>query len=467
MERVDVAIVGGGPAGASAAHAAATRGADALVLEKGVPRADRDGLGPDSTDAAGILDYWVDIMGIHPDEFDDGVVQRELNRAEFRGPDEAATLRSTGIDSSYDKFGYTFQRARFDDWLRDRAEDAGAEYRVGESVRGVDTDLSAGVSNGADGSDDPRHVVELASGESVGADFVVLADGPQRTVTNRVLDEYLPADGAASERLASRTANHIAYQEYRRVPEAVYEEVKDALVFWWGVMPGETAYPWIFPNDDRVCRVGLTMPIGLDVDEFDRDAYALLEPDDESVPQGGEYVRRLLEWQYGDEYDVEEDFPVVEEAGKRNGTETYPISSTRPIDSPTDAGVAVVGGAMGTTSAFHEGGDHVAVRTGAIAGELAANGDMAPYNRRWKEAIGDEVVRNVTMADMVADYDPDDWNRIIGAADAMLAAEASDGLLSQPYRSGWESVKLMLGYKWNKRRVKTDYVGIDESEYVY
>jgi len=79
-------------------------------------------------------------MGIHPDEFDDGIVQRELNRAEFRGPDESATLTSTGIDSSYDKFGYTFHRARFDDWLRDRAEDAGAEYRAGVSVRGVDTD---------------------------------------------------------------------------------------------------------------------------------------------------------------------------------------------------------------------------------------------------------------------------------------------------------------------------------------
>ena len=473
MERVDVAIVGGGPAGASAAHAAATGGADALVLEKGVPRADRDRLGPDSTDAAGILDYWVDIMGIHPDEFDDGVVQRELNRAEFRGPDEAATLTSTGIESSYDGFGYTFQRARFDDWLRDRAEDAGAEYRTGVSVRGVDTDLSVDPSDGPngdagpDGRGDPRHVVELASGESVGADFVVLADGPQRTVTNRVLDEYLPADAAASERLASRTANHIAYQEYRRVPEDVYEAVNDALVFWWGVMPGETAYPWIFPNADRVCRVGLTMPIGLDIDEVDASEYALLDEDDESIPQGGEYIRRLLEWQYGDEYDVEEDFPVVEEAGKRNGTETYPISSTRPIDSPVDAGIAVAGGAMGTTSAFHEGGDHVAVRTGAIAGELAAEGDLAAYNRRWKEAIGDEIVRNVTMADMVAEYEPDDWNRVIGAADAMLAAEAGGSLLSQPYRSGWESAKLLLGYKWNKRRVKKNYVGIDESEYVY
>ena len=471
MERVDVAIVGGGPAGASAAHAAATGGADALVLEKGVPRADRERLGPDSTDAAGILDYWVDIMGIHPDEFDEGVVQRELDRAEFRGPNETAILTSTGIDSSYDRFGYTFQRARFDDWLRERAEAAGAEYHVGESVRGVDTDLSVTPSDatGANGggSDPARHTIELASGESIGADFVVLADGPQRTVTNRVLDEYLPVDAAASERLASRTANHIAYQEYRRVPAEVYEEVNDALVFWWGVMPGETAYPWIFPNDDRVCRIGLTMPIGLDIEEFDKSAYALLSEDDESIPQGGEYIRRLLEWQYGDEYDIDEAFPLVESAGKRKGTETYPISSTRPIDSPTDAGIAVVGGAMGTTSAFHEGGDHVAVRTGAIAGELAAEGDLGSYKRRWKEAIGDEIVRNVTMADMVADYDPDDWNRIIGAADAMLAMDTDDSLLSQPYRSGWESAKLLLAYKWNKRRVKQHYVGIDEDEYVY
>ena len=462
MERVDVAIVGGGPAGASAAYAAASGGADAMVVEKGVPRADREGLGPDSTDAAGILDYWVDLMGIHPDEFDDGIIQRRLDRAEFRGPSASATLYDTGIDSSYDAFGYTFHRARFDDWLRERAEEAGASYQVGTAVRDVETDHTAGV-----GGPTPRHLVRLADGTVIGSDFLVLADGPQRTVTNPVLDEYLPADANASERLSPPKANHIAYQEYRRVPEAVYEAVDGAIVFWWGVMPGETAYPWVFPNEDRVCRIGLTMPMGMDVSAFDADAYALLSPDDETIPSGSEYVRRLLEWQYGDEYDIETDFPVVEAAGKRDGTETYPISSTRPIDSPTDAGIAVVGGAMGTTSAFHEGGDHVAVRTGAIAGELAAAGDLAAYNRRWKEAIGDEVLRNVTMAEMVADYDPADWDRIIGAADAMLAAKAGDGLLSQPYRSGWESLKLIAGYRWNKRATSRNYVGIAADEYVY
>jgi len=290
MERVNVAIVGGGPAGTAAAHAAASDGAATVVFEKGVPRADREGLGPDSTDAAGILDYWVDIMDIHPDEFADDILLQHLDRAEFIGPNESCTIKSTGIESSYDQFGYTFNRARFDDWLRERAEDAGAEYRTGVRVTGVDSDGPEAVDSDLDvdsSDDDPRHVVSLANGDTVGADFLILTDGPQRTVTNKVLDGYLPDGKQASELLASPKVNHIAYQEYRRFPEEVFEELKTSIKFWWGVMPGHTAYPWVFPNDNQVCRVGLTMPIGLDIDAIaEREEYALLKPDDDRIPQG-------------------------------------------------------------------------------------------------------------------------------------------------------------------------------------
>jgi len=455
MEHVDVAVVGGGPAGASAAHAAAEAGASALVFEKGVPRADREGLGPDSTDAAGILDYWVDIMGIHPDEFPDGVVLSELDRATFVGPSESCVLRSTGIDSSYDAFGYTFHRARFDDWLRERAEDAGADYRVGVSVKDVETDLDG----------DPRHTLRLADGDAVGADYLILADGPQRTVTNRVLDRYLPFP--VTDHLGTTTANHIAYQEHRRLPPDIADELRGSITFWWGYIPGHTAYPWIFPNDDDVARIGLTMPIGLDIDAVaDRDAYTLLRPEDETIPSGSVYLRRLLEHEYGDAYDVPEDFPLVEDRGKSKGTETYPISSTRPVDSPVEAGVAVAGGAMGTTSAFHEGGDHVAVRTGRIAGELAGTGDLSGYNTAWKAAIGDEILRNVTMADMVRDYGPDDWDRIFRTARKMLAEEEGYRMFEKKFAAGWDAIKLLVSYRLNKRR-RRDFVNIHESDYVY
>ncbi|WP_053948704.1 NAD(P)/FAD-dependent oxidoreductase [Halolamina sediminis] len=457
MERVDVAIVGGGPAGTAAAHAAAEHGADAVVLEKGVPREDRSGLGPDSTDAAGILDYWVDIMGIHPDEMPDGVVQNVLDRAEFRGPNTACSLRSTGIESSYDEFGYTFHRARFDDFLRSRAEEVGAHYRTEASVKGVLTEAH----------DHPRHTVALANGEEIGADYLLLCDGPQRTVTMGVLDEYLPEHRSASTVLSPPTANHIAYQEYREFPEEIYEEVQDAIVFWWGLMPGHTAYPWIFPNQDRVCRVGLTMPIGMDIDEVeDREKYDLLRPEDDRIPQGATYIERLLEREYGDEYDLE-DFPIVEDAGKSRGTETYPISSTRPIESPVDAGIAVCGGAMGTTSAFHEGGDHLAVRTGAIAGRLAAQERLGHYNHEWRDAIGDEVLRNVSLAELVRGWGPDQWDEVFGVGEEMLAEDGANEMLSWSPKAGLRGAKLLAEYKLVKFRNRNRYVQLTADEYSY
>ncbi|QIO22679.1 NAD(P)/FAD-dependent oxidoreductase [Haloarcula sp. JP-L23] len=450
MEYVDVAIVGGGPAGSSAAEAAAARGADAVVLEKGVPRADRDGPGPDSTDAAGLLDYWLDIMDIPFEEFPEDVVLSELDGAKFYGPDSELALTETGIDASYDGFGFTMHRAKFDDWLRQRATDAGADYRVGVSVTGVETDLASS----------PRHTVHLANGEDIETDHLVLADGPQRTVTGGALDQFLPESRTMSEIMPSNKVNHIAYQEHRRMPEELFDP--DFIEFWWGIMPGHTAYPWIFPNDEPVARIGLTMPIGLDIDDYDTREWDLLRDDDEGIPRGNEYVRRLLERQFP-EYDVA-DFPLVEDRGKSKGTETYPISSTRPIESPARAGIAVTGGAMGATSAFHEGGDHVAVRTGKIAGRLAAEGGLERYNDEWHAAIGDEVLRNATFADMVRDWRPRDWDRAFTTAGDLMDARGikADAAL----RGGLHGIELVAKYKWGKFGYRNGkYVQLREDEY--
>jgi electron-transferring-flavoprotein dehydrogenase len=456
MERADVVIVGGGPAGSSAAMAAAEADADAVAIEKGIPRADRDGLGADSTDAAGMLDYWVDIMDFAPEEIPEEVVLRDLSDAEFVGPNERVTLPGTGIEASWPSMGFTFDRVGMDDWLRERAERAEADYRVGTGVRDVETDLVG----------TPTHTVVLADGSEIRADHLILADGPQRTVTGKVLDRFMPDGESITDYLASTTANHIAYQEHRRFPAELFEE--DALKFWWGVMPGETAYPWVFPNDGTVARVGLTMPIALDVDDLvDPSEWVLLREDDDSIPRGEEYLRRLLEHEYGDEYDVPDDFPLVEDRGKRGGTETYSISSTRPIDSPVGANVAVVGGAMGTTSAFHEGGYHVAVRTGKEAGALAAVDSLDRYNEVWKAAIGAEITRNVCFADIVEDYRPADWDRAFRLANEMLNTDPSArGLLSLKPAAGLAGLKLWVAYKRRKLAMRNGgYVQIRESKY--
>ena len=229
------------------------------------------------------------------------------------------------------------------------------------------------------------------------------------------------------------------------MPEELFEP--DRIKFWWGYMPGHTAYPWVFPNDDPVARIGLTMPIDLDLDSIgNRDAYALLRPDDDRVPQGGTYIKRLLADGY-DGYD-DEDFPLVEDRGKSGGTETYPISSTRPIESPTDANVAVVGGAMGATSAFHEGGDHVAIRTGRIAGRLAARDSLSAYNDEWQAAIGSEIRRNCVFADVVRGYGPDDWDTLFGLVDRVKDRDGFEP--SRTVYSGVTGAKLFAEYLFRK-----------------
>jgi len=241
------------------------------------------------------------------------VKHRELDAAEFVGPTESVELTNTGIDSSYSNFGFTMHRARFDDWLRERAENAGAEYRVGTGVAGIETDLGGA----------PSHTLTLRDGTEIEADYLVLADGPQRTITGRVLERWLPE--ASMERLDARRTNHIAYQEYRELPEELFED--DRIKFWWGYMPGHTAYPWVFPNDGRVARVGLTMPIDLDLETIEnRESYRLLRPEDERIPQGGTYIERLLETAYP-EYDLE-DFPIQETAERRAARRRTP--SPRP-----------------------------------------------------------------------------------------------------------------------------------------
>jgi len=449
MQRVDVAVVGGGPAGTSAARAAALEGAEVRLFEKGVPRADRDGPGPDSTDAAGMLDYWVDMM-----DFDEPVPEsvkcRELSGAAFHGPTETVELRSTRMESSYPTFGFTFDRAAFDDWLTERARAAGATLEVGTAVRSVEARRTGG---------GYEHHLTLRNGEELVAEYLILADGPQRTVTGQVLERFLPEEVA--DRMAAPRANHIAYQEHRRFPEELFDP--ETIEFWWGAMPGHTAYPWVFPNDGTVARVGLTMPIALDLEEVsDRDAYSLLRPEDERVPPGRVYLQRLLEQEFPG-YDVE-DFPLVEARGKNGGTETYPISSTRPIDSPTRANVAVVGGAMGTTSAFHEGGDHVAVRSGKIAGRLAGLGALRAYNSEWKAAIGDELLRNVVFADMVRGYAPDDWDELFGLINRIM-----DGGGFQPedaVGAGLQGLRYFADYRRRKFGYRNGrYVQISEDEY--
>jgi len=260
-------------------------------------------------------------------------------------------------------------------------------------------------------------------------------------------------DSGVRNALNPADANHIAYQEHRRFPDEAFED--DVLRFRWGVIPGETAYPWYFPNDDNVARIGVTVPRDVEVDGDDNDDYALLR-DDETTPPPSEYVRRYIEDTYPS-YSLD-DFPLVEDRGKDGGVESYPISSTRPVESPARAGVLVTGGAMGATSAFHEGGYHVAMATGKAAGRVIAEERVADYNDEWRAACGDELSRNVALARLARGYTPDDWDALVGHAKAALEGGWLTRLRHAP-------AILVLQRRYSKAR--DGYVAVREDDYEY
>jgi len=122
---------------------------------------------------------------------------------------------------------------------------------------------------------------------------------------------------------------------------------------------------------------------------------------------------------------------------------------------------------MGTTSAFHEGGDHLAVRTGAIAGRLAAEERLGHYNHEWRDAIGDELLRNVSLAELVRGWGPDQWDRVFRVGEEMLAEEGAGEMLSWSPGAGLRGAKLLAKYKLVKFRNRNRYVQLTADEYSY
>ncbi len=174
--------------------------------------------GADSTDAAGLLDYWLDIMDTSRSEFPEDVVLSDSTGRSSRPLDEMTLPRPVSVPP--DGFGFCFHRARFDDCLRERATDAGADYRVGVSVTSVETDLR----------NSPRHTVRLANGEDIAAEYVILADGPQRTLPGGTLDQFLPAGQTMADIMPSNKVNHIAYQSTAGCQRSVRTGVHRVLV---------------------------------------------------------------------------------------------------------------------------------------------------------------------------------------------------------------------------------------------
>lgn len=209
----DVVVVGAGPAGASAAHAAAVAGRRVLLLEKAeLPRYKTCGGG---------------IIGPSRDALPPGFV------LPFKDRISAVTFSMNGrLTRTRRSRGMLFgmvNRAEFDAALVAEAEKAGATVRTGTAVSRVEQHGSA--------VPDRRTVaVVLADGETVLGRAVVGADGSAGRIGAHVGVEMEQVD--------------LGLEAEIPVPETVAEDWKGRVLIDWGPLPG--SYGWVFPKGDTL-----------------------------------------------------------------------------------------------------------------------------------------------------------------------------------------------------------------------
>jgi geranylgeranyl reductase family protein len=306
----DVVVIGAGPAGASAAHAAAATGRRVLLLEKAeLPRY--------KTCGGGIIGPSRDAL---PPGFDLPLRDR-VHAVTF-----SLNGRLTRTKRSRQMLFGLINRPEFDEGLVEAAREAGAEVRTGVTVSRVEQH--------GPGVPDRRTVAVIVSGTGSGG---AAGTREEEVVYARAV---VGADGSAS-----RIGAHVGVKLDQvdlgleveiPVPEAVAEDWSGRVHIDWGPLPG--SYGWVFPKGDSL-TVGVISARG----------------------DGGATKRYL------------DDFIArLGLAGFEPSMSSGHLTRCRADDSPLSRGrVLVCGDAAGLLEPWTREGISYALRSGRLAGEWA------------------------------------------------------------------------------------------------
>ena len=213
----DVAVVGGGPGGLAAAHAAASAGARTLVLERAEhPRY--------KTCGGGLIGTSLGIAGPRltvPAR--DTVTAITFSHRGRRAFTRRSPQRPVLTMVRRDDFDFAWYKA---------AVSAGAQVRQNAQVRAID-------------QDDDAATVTLADGEVITARTVIGADGSAAISSRHVGVAFDQQDLGLEVELAATPEDRAAY--------------RGRVVLDWGPVPG--SYGWVFPKDDEL-TVGVIMAKG-------------------------------------------------------------------------------------------------------------------------------------------------------------------------------------------------------------
>ena len=171
----DIIVVGSGCAGAVAAYTAASAGKSVLVVERGVFAGAKN--------MTGGRIYSHSLKKVFPDFEREAPLERRITHERMAFMDPASQLAVDFTSPELAEEGrdsYSVLRAPFDQWLAEKAEEAGAEYICGIAVEELLKDGSGkvcGVRAGEDG---------------ITAQVVILAEGCNTVLAERCLGNARP-----------------------------------------------------------------------------------------------------------------------------------------------------------------------------------------------------------------------------------------------------------------------------------
>lgn len=354
-EYYDVVVAGAGPAGSSAARAAAEAGASVCLLEK-------EGTVSETVRTSGVT--WesdAERLGIPP------YCYNTVGKFSFRSPGRTVTV---GGGAGGGPRAAVLDVRRTYRWLARRAVEAGAELYTGTAVAGALTGEGGRVSG--------VRVRGPGGGEAdIRAGVVVDATGFQSAV-------------ARSAGLVGAWPRYGVGAEYEaRAEHADQDE-------WWimvGSMYSPAGYAWIFPAGGDLVRVG----VGIGKPESAEDPVRLL---DRLVRDGTGPIARL-----GRLSVTESHFGLIP-----NGGQSRPTAFD---------GLLLAGDTAGQANPLVLEGIRYAVRFGAEAGAVAAGavaaGDMSAaylsrYERGWRGAVGSRLRAAGRVQDRWIGMDDAGWD---------------------------------------------------------
>jgi len=207
----DVVVVGAGPAGSTAARSIASRGASVVMLDRAKFPRDKPCGGGVTIRCANLLPF-----SIEP------VVEDVVIGARLRVRNGREVVRDTKDPSK--PLTYMTQRRRLDAFLVERAQEAGATFRDGEGVTGVDR------------NPDGTFIVRTRD-TSIHTRVVIGADG-----ANGIVGTRLGYEAAATAAVALE--GNFPY------PGGVPDRWRRRVTLHFGPYPG--GYGWVFPKGDHV-----------------------------------------------------------------------------------------------------------------------------------------------------------------------------------------------------------------------